>query len=352
MLPKTDQNMPVDESPPRNPAGIVGEGQRQVGTLSELPGLLTELGCVPGPVFAGTEIDPSILRDPENTISFVAAGALLAAAAAASGCAHIGLLLGQRAARSHPSIIRRLMRNAPTFGTAVRDLCVNQPRFVRGAVTYLSIRDGVAVWGYSLFTPRIHGVEHLIDATVMLGISMMRELSGHDPADVLMRRPTPVDVGPYRRLFGVTPRFNADQNGLLFPSRLLSAPVEGADPVMRRILEKSVADFWVLQQPSFTQLVERTLHADIMFGSGDLDSVARSLGMHPRTLKRRLQVEGQTFRSLLAKVRFDMASERIRATRIPITDIAFLVGYSDASAFTHAFRRWSGRTPSEMRGSG
>jgi len=348
MPPEPDRNATV-AAPPREPARIAGEGERQVGILSDLTTLLMEMGCQPGPVLADAEVDPATLRDPDNVISFVAAGKLLAAAARASGCAHIGLVLGQRAVQSHPTQIRRLMRNAPTFGAAIRDLCMNQPRFVRGAVTYLFVRDDVATWGYSIYSPGIPGVEHLIDSGMAVGIGMMRELSGHDPADVLMRRPAPVDISPYRRLFGMSPRFNAEQTALIFPRSLLSAPVPGADPVLRRILEKSVKDFWALRQPTFTEQVERILHADIMFGPVDLDGVAGSLGLHPRTLKRRLQAEGQTFRSLIAKVRFDMANERIRATRIPITDIALSLGYSDPSAFTHAFRRWSGKTPSELR---
>lgn len=339
-------------SPSGSPARLVGEGERQVGILSALPDFLAEMGYSPGPVLADAGIDPQRLRDPDNVISFVAAGRLMACAALASGCPHIGLLLGQRATQSHPSQVRRLMRNAPNFGTAIRDLCANQPRFVRGAVTYLSVRKDVAVWGYSIFAPGIIGLEHLIDSGVAIGIGMMRELSGQDPTDVLMRRPTPVDVGPYRRLFGMTPRFNAEQSCFVFPREWLSTPVVGADPVLRRILEKSVADFWALRQPTFTEQVERTLHADIMFGPVGIESVSRSLGLHPRTLKRRLQAEGQTFRSLVSKVRFDMASERIRATQMPITDIAFSLGYSDPSAFTNAFRRWAGRTPSEMRNAG
>ena len=331
-------------------ASAVVPGERQVGIISALPDLLTELGCPPAPVLADAGIDPAILRDPDNVITFVAAGRLLASAAAASGCAHIGLLLGQRGVQSHPSHIRRLMRNAPNFGTAIRDLCANQPRFVRGAVTYLAIRDDIALWGYMIYAPGIPGVEHLVDSGVTIGIGMMRELSGNDPADVLMTRPVPVDAGPYRRLFGITPRFGAEQNALIFPRTLLATPVPGADPVLRRILEKSVADFWALRQPTFTERVERSLHADIMFGPVSLDSAAKSLGMHARTLKRRLRAEGSSFSALLAKVRFEMAAERLRATSVPITEIAFSLGYGDPSAFTHAFRRWSGKTPSEVRG--
>jgi len=335
-----------------SPVTVVADGERQVGLLSVLPELLAEMGQRSAPVLADAGVDPLVLRDPDNAISFFAAGRLMASAASASGCPHIGLLLGQRAAQSHPSQIRRLMRNAANFGLAIRDLCANQPRFVRGAVTYLSVRQDIAVWGYSIFAPGIVGIEHLIDSGMAVGFGMMRELSGQDPTDVLMRRPTPVDVGPYRRLFGMTPRFNAEQSCFVFPRDLLSIPVPGADPVLRRILEKSVADFWALRQPTFTELVERTLHADIMFGPVGIDSVAGTLGLHPRTLKRRLQAENQTFRSLVAKVRFEMASERIRATQMPITDIAFSLGYSDPSAFTNAFRRWAGRPPSEMRNAG
>jgi AraC-like DNA-binding protein len=79
------------------------------------------------------------------------------------------------------------------------------------------------------------------------------------------------------------------------------------------------------------------------------DQVARLLLMHHRTLNRRLKAEGTTFQELLDEVRFEAACQLLDTARIPITEIAASLGYAETSAFSRAFRRWSGATPIERR---
>lgn len=77
--------------------------------------------------------------------------------------------------------------------------------------------------------------------------------------------------------------------------------------------------------------------------------MASELSMHPRTLNRRLQAEGNSFRDLMNEARFEVARQLLAGTRMDITEIAFSLGYADPSSFTHAFQRWSGAAPSEWR---
>jgi AraC-like DNA-binding protein len=79
------------------------------------------------------------------------------------------------------------------------------------------------------------------------------------------------------------------------------------------------------------------------------NEVAAMLDMRRRTFNRRLQREGTTFRNALAKVRFETACELLRDPTRDIPDVARLLGYSGASAFTRAFRHWSGTTPARWR---
>ena len=178
---------------------------------------------------------------------------------------------------------------------------------------------------------------------------MMRELVGASPDGVLMSRSVPQDVGAYRRCFGVTPEFQAEQHALVFPASLLERPVRGADRELRGILAKSVAEYWAVRKPSVADRVIRVLHARVIFADATLEGVAQDLSMHPRTLNRRLQAEGASFRDLLSQARFDVARDLLSGTRMAVTDLALALGYADISAFTHAFRRWAGVAPSEWR---
>ena len=73
------------------------------------------------------------------------------------------------------------------------------------------------------------------------------------------------------------------------------------------------------------------------------------LSMHPRTLNRRLQAEGTSFRKLANEARFLIARQLLAGTRMEVTDIGLALGYAELSGFTHAFQRWSGTAPSEWR---
>jgi AraC-like DNA-binding protein len=325
------------------------EGQHRVGVVAELPQVLRDLGAEPAKVLSAAGIDPAVLRNPENHISFVELGRLFQVCVSATGCQHFGLLVGMRATIDHLGLVGRLMRNAPTFGEAILDLVTNQPRYIRGAVSYLMTQNQVAYWGYAIHRPEVPNTEQISDGAVGVGFRLMRELAGVSPSEVLLSRSSPRNIGPITRLFGVPTRFNAEQHALVFPKPLLDRPIRGADPKLRQILEKTVAEYWAVRQPTTAERVGRVLRARVVFGNVSLEEVAARLSVHPRTLKRKLQAEGASFRSLLNESRFQVARQLLAGTRIEVTDIALSLGYSEASGLTHAFRRWSGSAPSEWR---
>jgi hypothetical protein len=118
-------------------------------------------------------------------------------------------------------LVGRLMRNAPTLGDAILDLCTNQQRYTSGAVSYLVVQNEFAFRGYAIYHPDVQNIDQISDGALAVGFRLMQELAGVSPIEVLSARPTPVDIGPYTRLFGVPPRFNAEQHALVFPKDLL-----------------------------------------------------------------------------------------------------------------------------------
>jgi AraC-like DNA-binding protein len=325
------------------------EGQQRVGALVELPQLLRELGVDPAAVIADTGLTPDALRNPENAISFVELGRLFEGCVTATRCGHLGLLIGQRSGIASLGLVGRLMQTAPTLKDALLDLCSNQRRYVRGAVTYLMIQHETAFWGYAVHYPGMQAIEQIGDGAIAIGFNVMRELVGAVPEQVLLSRRTPFDVEPYRHFFGSAPQFDAEQYALAFPASLLARPVRSANRELRQILEKSVAAYWAVEQPCITDTVTRLLRARVIFPDISLETVATELSVQPRTLNRRLQAEGKSFRELVNQARFEVARQLLAGTRMDIADIAFALGYADPSGFTHAFQRWTGIAPSEWR---
>jgi AraC-like DNA-binding protein len=325
------------------------EGRQRIGALVELPQVLREMGEDPATVIASAAINPDLLRNPENSITFVELGRLFEACVAATGCEHFGLLVGQRSATRNLGLVGRLMQNAPTLKDAILDLCTNQKRYVRGAVAYLVVQNEIAFWGYAVHHPGMKAIEQISEGAIAVGFNVMRELVGAGADEILIAHRAPGNIAPYRQFFGSTPRFDAQQYAMAFSANLLAYPVRGANRELRQILQNSVASYWALEQPSVTQSVTRMLRARVVFPDTSLEGVASELSMHPRTLNRRLQAEGNSFRDLMNEARFEVARQLLAGTRMDITEIALSLGYADPSSFTHAFQRWSGAAPSEWR---
>jgi AraC-like DNA-binding protein len=87
----------------------------------------------------------------------------------------------------------------------------------------------------------------------------------------------------------------------------------------------------------------------LLTGEGSVGEVADRLSLHRRTLNRRLRARGTSLHQLVEETRSEVARQLVENTRMPLTDIAMTLGYADASVFTRAFRRWTGRTPSTWR---
>jgi AraC-like DNA-binding protein len=218
-----------------------------------------------------------------------------------------------------------------------------------GAVVYLLVRGNTAFWGYAVYQPDAPAIDQVCDVSMAAAFNMVRELSEGRPDEVLLGHAAPVEVGPYRRYYGMTPRFDAEQYALVIPTSSLKIPVPGADPQLRRRLEQTVASYWATREPTVAERVVRLIRPRLMSDEATLEEVAEGLSMHPRTLNRRLSEEGVSFRQLTNDTRFEISRQMLQTTRVSITEIGLALGYADASAFTHAFRRLAGMTPTEWR---
>jgi AraC-like DNA-binding protein len=95
--------------------------------------------------------------------------------------------------------------------------------------------------------------------------------------------------------------------------------------------------------------LRRALRILLLGGRSSGDEVAQILSMHRRTLNRRLRAQGITFQQILDEVRFEAARQLLHTTSLPLTDIAVSLGYTESSAFSRAFQRWSGTAPARTR---
>jgi AraC-like DNA-binding protein len=335
---------PVRDAVPR----ADGAWTQRVGPLCAIPRLLDAQGIAPAPLLASLGLAPDALDDPEGRIPFATFAALLAACARRTGCAHFALMAGERTRLASTGLVGELARNCATVGDALRSIAVYHRLNAQGAAAYVMEQESTATFGYVIYAPCASHADHVYAGVLAAGVGMVRELCGPswNPAEVLLPYAAPDDVEPYRRLFRAPLRFDSSQAALRFPADWLTHRVAGADPQRHRELERQLL---ALGGEGLVPRLYRSLRLLMLEGGASGDGVAQIVAMHRRTLNRRLQAEGRTFQAVLDEVRYEAARQFLEHGRLSLIEIAGTLGYAEASAFTRAFRRWSGTTPKQWR---
>ena len=192
------------------------------------------------------------------------------------------------------------------------------------------------------------------DIVMAIIYDMCRTNFGHafSPRRVAFRHPAPADASPYETLFGCPVAFGADANRLLIGRAEADHPLPTGNRDLAaahdRILVEQLAR---LDKANVVARFRASLLERMTSGEFSEEDIARDLHMSRRSLQRRLAEADAGYQSLVDDTRRDMALRYIQDPAKSATDITFLLGYSQQSVFTRAFRRWTGMSPSEYRSS-
>jgi AraC-like DNA-binding protein len=195
-----------------------------------------------------------------------------------------------------------------------------------------------------------HQMEYLLTAVVRICRQLTSRHLVPRYVSVSHRR---ADGAPELNAFlGCDVAFGGDADEIVSAESFKDIPVVSGDPYLNELLVKYCEDA-LAQRPATRTTLRKALEDAIApllpHGKAHVDDVARQLGMSRRTLARRLKSEGLTFAGVLADLRIELARRQLRAGDLPISEIAWLLGYREVSAFTHACKRWTGKTPRELR---
>jgi AraC-like DNA-binding protein len=148
--------------------------------------------------------------------------------------------------------------------------------------------------------------------------------------------------------------YGTDHPELVFDEKLWSRPTRLARPPLLKVLEEHAAVLLarVPQGEGLEHDLRRELLRQLAGGSPTAPAVARGLGLSVRTLQRKLKEHGVSFQDVLDELRGEVALRYLRDPSLSIAEVGHLLGYSEPSSFTRAFKRWSGETPKEFREGG
>jgi AraC-like DNA-binding protein len=160
----------------------------------------------------------------------------------------------------------------------------------------------------------------------------------------------PAHGAVYREVLGDDVRFACDAASWSFPASLLAQALPSSNPALRELYEAECARLLSDLEDS-QDLRTQTLRLLRKFEGQypKMPQIAGMLHLSPRTYRRRLAMEDSSFQTLLDTVRSEHATRQLREGRLPISSIAYRLGFTDPSNFRRAYRRWTGRTPGEVR---
>jgi AraC-like DNA-binding protein len=277
---------------------------------------------------------------------------LLDAGAALAGDEHFGLHVGECVKLGAYSVYGLVLLACRDFGQAFEQTMRYEALAHDLGRSQLSL--GAAHAQYDWISHYPGASRHLADS-VFAGIQTFgRWLAGGrlPPAALAFTHAGSADPSEYLRVFGVLPRFNAPANSARFPASLLALPLPNADITLYPVLQQHAERLLSQREatpPAIVAQVRAAIIRNLAHDRVRLNTIAAELAMSPRTLQRKLADAGASFQQVFDAARYALALDYLRQGSLSLQEIAFLLGYQEQSAFTHAFKEWSGANPGAWR---
>jgi AraC-like DNA-binding protein len=327
------------------------------GGLSRLAIARLESAGVPvAPLLKRAGLTPELIAQPEERLSVRSQIALLDEAAIALKDDCIGFTLARDFDPREIGLLYYVMASSQTLDDALK-------RIAR----YSKVTNEALVFGYregnrliiSLSYSGVsrHSDRHQIEFCMFAALRICRVLTGHNlvPQHFSFSHYRSGNTAEMARFVGTKVEFGADTDEFALNLDARALPVIHSDPYLNDLLLKYCEAALADRRGDTSQLrtrVENAISSVLPHGRVLVEDVARSLGMSERTLTRKLSDEGLNFTEILQQLRRDLAVRYLDDRKLHVSKIAWLLGFNEVSAFTHAFRRWTGKTPSQMRTAG
>ena len=303
-------------------------------------------------LFRRAGLDPAKLKDADARFPVEGMCRLWRLSVQVTGDPYFGL----KAARFwHPTTMNALGYSWMA-SDSLRDALTRMTRYGRLVTTVAEMTleefdDHFAFRIHSLIS-RSKVPNEAVDAGLATFVNMCRISYGDDfhPLRVVTQRPGFDDPTPYVEYFSAPVEFSAPDNILYFSKDSLEAHLPTANPRLARINDRVVTQYLAqFDKGSMTMRVRAKLIDLLSAGNVTQQEVADSLHMSLRTLQRKLSEENTSYKDLLDETRRELANQYLRQATLSVSEVTYLLGFSEPSNFSRAFKRWTGRTPSEFR---
>ena len=325
------------------------------GALQNYQALVHALGGDSGDLLRRNNINPDALRNPETLISLTSTIQLLEESAAATRCPDFGLRLSGSQNTYTLGLLAIVIQSAPNLAQAVTDasryLFLHSPAYEMVLDQRSALFHDCVALRFGIRLPEFIQQRQILDGCLGLTFRIGRLLSARQFTlrGVSLPHSPIAEESIYRRYFGVPVHFAQPYAALHVHRDVLETDLKVVSPALRQL----ALDYIARRVPPRTLLlsdrVRQTLTHAMGTGKGTKAEIAALLGMHPRTLLRRLALEGVVFDQIREEIYKQAALRFLCETDIPLSQLAGAMGFSEQSALTRSCRRWFGHPPSKIR---
>jgi AraC-like DNA-binding protein len=325
-------------------------------SLTAATGLIDAIaarGGDPDAVLGSLGLTGQAVSNPTGVIPSSDFARLLEAAALATRDGCFGLHFAEHYQPKNIGPLTYVVLNSPTFAAGIENIG-----------RYLHVHNEAARVTTTVEGDQVYVRHHLADLSIevprqnneyslAVGLNTIRLMagSGWAPAEVQFAHPAPPDPSEQVRVFRAPVLFGCPTNALVIDREFFERAVPAADerlyPILRRYLERILKE--IPREDGLLAAVRRAIGEAMRDGDPTLAQVAKKVATSPRTLQRQLKDHGVDFKRLVDDTRHRFSLNYLRDPKHALTEIAYLLGYSEVSAFNRAFKRWTGSTPSDHR---
>ena len=319
-----------------------------------ITGFIEKTGGDVDRIFGHAGLAPEMAGEPTLKLSLSSFCRLFEEASRLSHHDNFGLWFGNQFAPRDLGLWGYAAISSPTLGMALENL-VNLFRYHQesSVMSMYQGESGLVRLEYQIQAPDI--IERRQDAELSLGMfyNVFREScgSGWAPEEVHFEHAKPENWHEHETAFSAPVYFSQPANALLFKPDILSNPMPGKDLALMAIMQTCLQSVGKENDKpvSLVNRVQSTIRTELPDGYPSLQKIAASLHLAPSVIQRELSQEGVSYKDLVEITRKNLALMYIRQKHLSFSEIAFLLGYSELSAFSRAMRRWTGLSPRKFR---
>lgn len=308
-------------------------------------------GGDPDRVLGKAALTPSILDNPTAAINLAGYCRMLEYAAEETRYGNFGLWYGQSFTPDMLGLIGYIALASPTLGSALENFLRLFPLHQHHTETRMVYEGHLLRLEYRILDGSI--IRRRQDAELTMGMfaNVVRRVLGRRwaPLEVHFEHVQPEQAGEHSRAFDADVLFAQPTNALVMRAEHLGEPMPEKNMRLLDVLQASLQKLSVPPTVDTIDLVKTVIRQRLASGAPRLEEVAQALQLPHWTLQRRLAEVGLSFSGLVDVTRQELARDYVRQLHVPLSEIALLLGYAEASAFSRAFKGWFGVSPKGYR---